>query len=410
MVRFPRMTQTRQSRAATAVVAAAGALGGLASASHAVVFVRPVLWFNPSGATTAPFSNFAGATCRAVPFETITVRQGTFPDTFTCSKPLTLTTTGGEIATIGAQPTSVTSLKIFTFNLHLFGDVVPFLPIWQDGARTGAIAGLTASNLGQGVDLVGYQELWDPDYWDTIRVLGAYPHGGYGGRRDSGSAQNSGLALFSLWPISGGTQISYNDENGIDASASKGFLRQTIVKDGITIGVWVTHTQSGDGDSDKTTRLAQMQQLGIDIQVFRALYPSSPVFVMGDFNVEGETSEFTGNMSNAMGGLANVADTAINLGSCNGDGIACTSCSDNDLREYFNGVKPGTRLDYVLYANASNGSVRVIPKVYDVRRPLAGSTISGSGYAPENGGIKSMSSRMLSDHDAVYAEFELRTY
>lgn len=383
------------------------ALAGLAGTANATIFVRPITWFNPSGAASAPYSNFAAATCKATVGETVQIQQGTFPDTFTLSKPVTLTTTSGDVATIGTRGSTVIPFKVYCFNLHLFGDVVPFTPVWQDGNRAGAIGGLTNSLRLNGVDVIGYQEVWDPDYWDVIRAVGLYPHGGYGGRRDSGSTQNSGLAIFSLHPLSGGTQISYDDENGLDASASKGYLRQTLVKDGVTIGIWVTHTQSGEGSGDETTRQSQMTQLATEVSAFRALLPHSPVFVLGDFNVKGETFEHSVNMSNAMGGLASLADVATNLGSCNGDSTACTTCSDNDLREYFNGVKAGTRLDYIMYANSLDGSVRIVPKVYDVQRPLAPNTISGSGFATENGGVKSMSSRMLSDHDAIYAEFEI---
>ena len=202
--------------------------------------------------------------------------------------------------------------------------------------------------------------------------------------------------------------MAYSDDSGFDASSTKGYLQMTITKAGFQVGVFVTHTQSGEGGSNVSDRRLQIAQLSNAIGVYRAFNPSHAILVMGDFNVNGMTADYTGTMSFRLGGTGAVADIARNL-ACLGDDNHCTSCNDNDLNRYFNDTSGtgGTRLDYIMYGNSADGSVRLVPKFYEVRRPLSPVEISGVGNATQNGGFKSMTSRTLSDHDALYAEFDL---
>ncbi|CAG0992247.1 hypothetical protein PHYC_02363 [Phycisphaerales bacterium] len=393
----------------TIAILAAVALAIPSLASAQTVYVRPATWFNPSGAAGAPFSNVRASLCAVPASGTLHMSGGYFNETLLVTQPVTFTATVGSPSRVGEPGIDRTTLKVFSFNTHLFGNVIPFVPFWEDGARAGAIAGYLNGLRLQGVDLVGLSEIWDADYWPDIRDNCQYPAGGYGGRVDSGNVMNSGLAVFSLHPMLGGTQVSYNDASGNDANASKGYLRQTIVKDGFSIGFWNTHTQAGNGSSNVSDRALQLAQLAFDMNVYRQANPSHIVIAVGDFNVDGGSGEYTGTMSDTMGGTAATADVALNV-ACLGSSTHCTSCNDNDLHEFFNGGGGGgggTRLDYVLYGNSSDGTVRMVPRVYEWRRPLAPGNISGTGWAPENGGTRSMTSRHLSDHDAVYSEFDI---
>ncbi len=379
------------------------ALVGLASACHAQsIFCRTTTWFNPTGASTAPFSNVAAAACATPSNATLSLNAGFYNEVLTLNRPMLITATSSP-AQVGKLPAESTSLKVMSYNTHLFG-AWP-LPVWQDENRAIAMGVYFNQLRAQGLDLVGLQEVWSPDRWGNIWGLSLFPGRAYGGRIDSGNTQNSGLAVLSQHPISNFAQLSYSNDNGNDASASKGFLQMTITKGSFQIGFFTTHTQSGSDSNDVSDRALQAQQLASAVQIYRSLNPSHAVIVTGDFNMASSSTEFSVTMSNQFGGVAALADLSTNL-SCLGDQETCTTCDDNTVRQAFNG-SGNSRIDYILYANSADGSVRVIPKVYDVRRPSSPSLISGDGWNPETFSWFSLSSHILSDHEALYAEFEL---
>lgn len=379
---------------------AAAALAG--QAASAQVFCRPITWFNPTGASTAPYSCVAAAYCATPLGQTLNIRNGAYNERVTFNKSAQITSTNGP-AVIGLNPADAVSLKVVTFNTHLFGSFP--LPVWQDQDRAIAIGNYLSQQRQNGLDIAGLQEVWATDRWDDIRTRAGFPGFGYGGRIDGAGTQNSGLAILSAHPISGGTQVSYNDERGNDASATKGFLVQTITKGNFEIGVFITHTQSGSGTNDANTRASQFAQLASTIQVYKNLRPSNPVIVMGDFNAKDISVEYTAIMSNQFGGVSGVADLALNL-ACLGDGTQCTTCNDNVVRQAFGG-SGNDRIDYIMYGNSLDGTVRIIPKVYDVRRPTSPTAISGTGWDPEAFLDFQLTSNLLSDHEAIYAEFEV---
>jgi len=373
-------------------------------------YIRGVPWFNPTGTSAAPYSCVAAAECAAATNTTLSFSGGTFYETMLLDKPLTVTAT--TPALIGAPVTDTTTLKVLSFNTHLFGNASVFLPIWEDGARA-TFTGQYLNQLRlQGLDIVGLQELWDSDLYAAVAGNSLFGSFAYGGNTQSGSTLNSGLGILSAHFLQSPTQVFYNAEGGNDASASKGFLRAIITKNGFNIVFYDTHTQAGDSSGNQSDRNLQMQQLATDISIMRSLHPDYAVIAVGDFNVDGSNSgfnEYTTTMSTQMGSLGATADIAQNL-ACLGNLNHCTSCNNNELKIFFNnadGGSGGARLDYVLYVGSRDGTVSVVPKVYEWRRPLAPTTMSGTGWAPENGGLRSLSSRMLSDHDAIYAELEL---
>lgn len=378
-------------------------VGGTSVANAQTIFCRTVSWFNPSGASNAPFSNVAAAACATPTNGTLSLNAGIYNEVLTLDHPMQITATTTTPAVVGKLPTESTSFKVMSYNTHLFGNFP--LPSWQDTDRAIAMGVYFNQKRTEGIDLVGLQEVWSSDRWDNIWSLSLYPGRAYGGRVDSGNTQNSGLAALSLHPILGGTQVSYTDDNGNDASASKGILILRIQKGNFTLGVFITHTQSGSDSADVSDRALQMQQLATNISVYRALYPSHAILALGDFNMSYLTTEFTSTLSNQMGGVGGLADTSRNL-SCLGDGDQCTTCADNLVRQAFNGTG-NDRIDYIFYGSSADGTVKVIPKDYQVLRPTSPNLISGLGWNPETFSDFTLSTHTLSDHEAIYAEFEL---
>jgi endonuclease/exonuclease/phosphatase family metal-dependent hydrolase len=377
--------------------------------SQAQTHVRPTPWFNPNGLSQQPYNVIEAAACDVPAGGQLVLQTGTYHETLTLNQPMRLTASVNGPAVIGDLGTRRTTLKVFCYNTHLFGHPeIPGLPIWRDADRTGAIAGHLNGLRNQGVDFVGLQEVWDSDLYSTIAVGSQYPWVGYGGRSDGSNILSSGLAALSQHSLTNFAQIAYTDDSGFDASSTKGFIQMTMTKAGFQVGVFVTHTQSGDSGSNVSDRRLQLAQLSVAINIYRTFNPSHAILVMGDFNINAMQADYTGSMSTNLGGVGAVADSARNL-ACVGADNHCTSCNDNDLNRYFNNTTGtgGTRLDYILYGNSADGTVRLVPTFYDVRRPLSPVEISGVGNATQNGGFKSMTSRTLSDHDAIYAEFDL---
>lgn len=387
------------------VMALAG-LGALSAASHAQILCRTTTWFSPTGAAGAPFSNVAAAAGCATPSAgTLTLNTGIYYEPLTLSRPMVITASNG-VAQVGNLGSSRTTLKVLSFNTHLFGTFP--LPVWQDTDRAQALGTYLEQQRQAGLDIAALQEVWSGGRWDDIQTRANFAYYGYGSRRDSGSTQNSGLAILSSPALSGFSQISYSDENGVDASASKGWIQQTVTKDGFQVGVFITHTQSGDSSGDVSTRAGQFTQLATAISIYRAFNPSHALLVMGDMNASASGAEYSVTMSNQFGGVSAAADIAPNL-ACLGDGPdTCTTCNSNVIRQAFNG-SGNYRIDYILYGNSADGHVRVVPKDYQVLQPHSPTTISGSGYDPnQSGGVTfSLSTNLLSDHEAVYAELEL---
>lgn len=371
-----------------------------ASAAHAQSFVQIAPYFWPDGRSQFPFHVLAAGVWAAPSGGQVSLRPGVYYEPQTISKHVTLTTTGGS-ATIGAAAQNVVPFKIASYNTHLFGqDIIPGLPRWKDAERAPYI-GLAAAT--ESADVFCMQEVWDPTLGSSIRIITTptYPSGFYGGEIFGGSVLNSGLYTLSKTPISDPLQDAYAEEDGtFEALASKGYIRTTVVKNGVTVTVFNTHTQSGDSENNMEARASQLAQLGVSISIWRALHPTHVVIVVGDFNVIGLSAEYGGAMQSSMGNLAGVVDGAKNMPVL-GNSDNCTSCTTNELREHFSpDEETSTRLDYILYANALDDSVRVVPRTYFRRAyqiPASSNELCGSGLC----------TRDLSDHYGVMMEFDL---
>jgi endonuclease/exonuclease/phosphatase family metal-dependent hydrolase len=383
------------------------------------VYVNPTGSFAPDGTFLNQFSVVKAGLCAVSPGDPIAVFPGSYHETFTSGAPAILTTLGGT-ATIGAMGTSTTSLKIVSYNTHLFGSETsinlgpPFPSIdlgglwFQDPERAHRIAiRLDMENA----DVVGLQEVWDPALFQILASESGYASGFYGGGTQPNfwngipvpAALNSGLFLMSQYQLTNVVQFYYAAETGfVESLASKGYLRGTIVKDGFAIGLFDTHTQSGsETDSDiYNTRAAQLNQLANSVASYRSVNPNHLVVVMGDFNVTGEEGEYYNSMRPQMGGTGHTRDGARNE-RCSPEMTACTSCLSNQLRVYFNpDGTDETRLDYILYAPSLDGTADIVPITYQRRIYQTPPGLPPLSY---NG----LTTNDLSDHYGIFIEFRL---
>jgi endonuclease/exonuclease/phosphatase family metal-dependent hydrolase len=379
-------------------------------AAAQTMYVSEAGSFDANGSAARPFAVVQSAVCAG---DSAQIAGGLYREVFEIAEPMTLNATGGMV-TIGDLGSQTAELKVICYNTHLFGqtidglvnslqELISLVPVigpivydiineitettFLDDLRAGQIASLLVA---EDADVIGLQEVWDPVLKNTI-LNGVQPYDSfYGGNveyefLDAGDfgqfpipyALDSGLLLMTQHPMSGKAQVNYAAETEfMESLATKGFLRATLNKAGFSVGVFVTHTQSGaESDSEVVaTRLQQLGQLAAAIQNYRSAHPSHAIIVMGDFNISGEGSEYLGNMAAQMGGGAQVIDTARNL-ACSpfspisaDEAGACTSCADNWLRQYFYPGGAGNgRLDYILYAPSPDGTVDIVPEVYEIR-------------------------------------------
>jgi endonuclease/exonuclease/phosphatase family metal-dependent hydrolase len=369
-----------------------------AGAAEAQVFVNKPGFFDPSGAASQPFSSIHGAACSMSAPGTMAIGPGIYQEAVTLSEPMVLQATGLPV-TIGQMSLQGTSLRVISYNCHLFGhEEIPGIPRWLDTARAPYIGNVINDD---GADIVALEEVWEPDFFNTIAAFSGYPHGFYAGNIGAfPRVLNSGLAVYSPYPIQNPVQFEYDTVNGssFDSLATKGFTQSTITKDGFSIGFFSTHTQSGNAGNDISARAAQLNQLAVAVLIYRSLHPTHPVIIVGDFNVEGETVEHFITMRNAMWGTAHTRDGLRNL-PCTSESW-CTSCQSNQLNHYFNPDSQDTRLDYVLYADSQDGTVEIVPRRYErmeFQIPTGFPALSHDG----------LTTRDLSDHYGVMMDFEL---
>ncbi len=410
--------------------------------ASAQVYVWQAGDFAPNGTFDRPYQLVQHAACAAPAGSQILISPGDYRQPLRITDPCRLTANGGLVR-LGADTSTVTTnLRVVSYNTHLFGNtidgvvnalqaLVAVIPgiggiialiiegevnetAWADNARAFQV-GLRMAE--ENADLVCLQEVWDTSLRDTILAIAQPPNAFYGGYRapsyvdlgpfgevELGYSLNSGLLVMSDHQLMGSTQTPYAAEDGfIESVATKSYVQTSIVKDGITIGVFNTHTQSGD-DTDEdvvTTRDLQMFQLAIAISLYRISNPSNPVVIVGDMNVNGNNwllfSEYIANMRETLTQLAPLRDTAANM-QCVADWARCTSCTTNELHNYFYPDNhASTRLDYAFYCDSFDGTTKIRPTSYAVRDYEATFPISSGGF----------SARDLSDHYGVVVDFEI---
>ena len=382
---------------------AAALLAAAVSPAMAQEYVRTTPAFAPNGNSNNPWSSLAVGIWATPASVVLNLNSNTYyePGIINPGRSLFIKTVGGS-SFIAPRPVTKTSLRIASYNTHLFGnDLIPGLPRWKDDSRAPHIGRVAVA---EGADIFLLQEVWDPALFGAIKNTSDsyYTSGFYGGDHEGTSVLNSGLFTISRYQLAFPAQAFYEDEDGFfESMASKGYIRTTFTKNGFTITVFNTHTQSGSSSDSATTRARQMGQLSAAISIWRATHPDHIVILGGDFNALDTSAEFSQVMELGFGQYNDMGDGASNVPVA-GNAHDCTTCYENDLRRYFDADNHSDwRIDYILYAPPLDGSARVLPKAYNVRKyeiPAGYGTICDDGIC----------TRDLSDHFGISLDLELQ--
>lgn len=421
------------------------------SMANAQVHVTLEGSFIPDGSIARPYDSVRAGLCEAESGELVRIAPGTYPEHGRFSDAGRLTSTGGRVR-IGATSPQNTDLRVISYNLHLFGmeiqgltngilQATDDLPIvgdelrdwlddqitdteWQDPPRNAWLARALAQ---ENAHVIGIQEMWDPGFINGFRSeYGVSSPFYYQNRRINESwdilgfdvslpfALNSGLAtvLTGVTPIALSESTFVSEDGFFETLSTKGFQRVTVVKDGFTICIFNTHTQSGYSQNSVGSRIAQILQLALAVSAYQTANPTHPVIVMGDINARASSAEYTQYMNEYLGSgqplpftlpsvnAPRLIDAGVSV-ACSTEGTLCTSCASNELRQYFNpDDSESKRIDYVLYQSSLDGSVRLTPTTFErleYRVPATNPPLSQNGFT----------TRQLSDHYGLKVDFKV---
>ena len=99
-----------------------------------------------------------------------------------------------------------------------------------------------------------------------------------------GKIMQSGTRILTPWPVEAEKSLKYTSCSGIQCAATRGVIYTRINKQGYIYHVFATHTQSSDDDTNRTARLAQLEEMGEFIRE-QNIPADEAVILAGDFNV-----------------------------------------------------------------------------------------------------------------------------
>jgi hypothetical protein len=388
------------SRLLTVALAACALLITSTAVAQDDVYVTKAGSPAPTGTLSDPYQLVEAGIVRTMtsPASTVQIAAGKYYETFTTDTPCILKATGGTVTIGKLDYQASTTLEIITLNTHLAGDQW-FMPSWQDYERADDIADFFGGP-NPTPDVVGFQEIWDEDlFFGGDGANGIRPRSGYlyGDHGDDGWPANSGCALMSKFPLADFVQVEWGDCSGVDCGANKGWVQATIVKDGFSIGMFNLHADADADEDDVEARFNQMVQLKNAVNSYRTAHPSHVGFVMGDFNIYGEETEYSATLTPQVGIGAGGRDADRNApGFVFGSSEQWTVCDCNPLAMYFDDETVSGRLDYIFYFPSLDGSVEVIPMSVEVL-PFIGRTLTEDD----------LTTSQSSDHWSVYGQFKL---
>lgn len=405
-------------KANTLVVLIGIALGtflsvGLTTVYAANIYVTKAGSPDPDGSSVKPYQMVEAGIVRAkrIPGSTVLIGPGKYYETLTIDRPCTLTAAGGT-ATIGEMDYEAsTTLELVTLNTHLCGDV-HFCDSWRDKERAEDISFYIRDTLKRSPDVICFQEIWDDDVFlgdpgdwegEGIRRRAGYPYGKHGTANDCLGCWNSGLAIMSWHLMTNWAQLFWGraaDDmcNGTDCMAGKGWVQTNIEKDGFNIWIVNLHADAHASPGDREARRNQLAKLRDFLIIWMSIYPSHAFFVVGDFNIVGESSEYDGILVDRLGRELGGRDGDRNSPGFIVDGSyreQWTSNDQNPLSREFDSAENG-RLDYIFYFPSWDGSVEVLPMAVEVRE-FRGRWLTESDTTTNES----------SDHYSVHGKFKL---
>lgn len=362
--------------------------------AQSVIYVNQTGAAAPTGTSAKPYHLIEAGVCKAEFNQTILIRAGNYNERLLINRHVRLNASGGNVVIGRVANKPQTTLKVLTYNTHLFGDeALNRAPQFVDKRR----ARLFAKKIrNEDAEVIGLTEVWDEELAALLMrsVRDAFPFSYYSNEHhEYNDILNSGLLLLSRIPLSNEALYFYTVESGGDAWASKGFINATVEKDGFEFGIFLTHTQAWNGPDAVTAREKQLRQLRATISNYRLFHPNAEIIAMGDFNVIGglHLSYYNDKFLPIM----DLKDAFVNAPCYHEkqDKFRYTYHQQNDLVQIFDPPGSNERLDYVLYSHAQAFTLlplKAVVKRYRVSHPIN-----------KNGKL----SNDLSDHYGVWVEF-----
>ena len=370
------------------------------------VFVTKQGCPDPDGSSAKPYHTIASGIshCKLTSASELRIAPGKYYENLMINQPCKLLATTGKVTIGKLDYQAKVDFEVLTLNTHLAGDQIA-MPSWKDKARAYDIAHFFG-NTNLWPDVVGFQEIWDEDlFFGGDGAAGILPMTGYfdgkHGSDNLGHGANSGLAIMSKYSLTNFAQFPWWAPPappicaGVDCLANKGWITTTINKEGFNIRLFVLHTQA---DEHPEVRAAQLNLLKNVIELYRNVNPRHVVFVIGDYNVFGETQEYNNNLIPIIGKGAGGFDADRNDPSfIPKDETTFTVCDCNQLAKHFDPETSSGRLDYIFYFPSKDGQTEVIPLKTKVI-PFIGRMLSSDDGLTTN---------QSSDHWSLYGKFRL---
>ncbi|HYC57440.1 MAG TPA: endonuclease/exonuclease/phosphatase family protein [Candidatus Binatia bacterium] len=281
-------------------------------------------------------------------------------------------------------------IPVLTYNVR----GLPPQVIEPRATQIAAIAGkledfhTTGGEFVGGDSLVGLQELFDPNYYNTIMSGVAYD---VETAKDSGGPAGigDGLDFLSDYPLTAVTQVGWTNcfgtfgANGSDCDTNKGFTVGTAeLVEGGSVKIINLHADAGQDEGSRTARRANITQL---VTYINDNLEGEAIILMGDTN-----SLFTRAGNDNVQTLitsAGLSDVWVELkrgGEVPGAGTAIdTGCAADEAGANCE------RIDKIMYR--SSDTVSIVPVDYQVLDDFFDDSQGGD----------------LSDHKPVYAEFDV---
>lgn len=247
----------------------------------------------------------------------------------------------GILGLLLGLPSMAEPFRVMTLN----GAQLPFPIGMGDREERAKELALTVLGLPVLPDVICLQEIFTTAAFEKLekKLKEAYPYQAHD-KSDVTIGVNSGLVVFSRYPIVQIFQHTYSQYRGIENFAAKGVLGVSLRYKKQSVLVFTTHLQTGGKwplldpiDQDKPNsdeiKLAQVQEAHDFIEGIAAQYADAPVFFTGDFNIKSRSDLYPG-MTKIMSNWRDAHSESCSL-------VSGTTWGDEQ-----DGTK-GNRIDYI---------------------------------------------------------------
>ncbi|MAZ48174.1 MAG: hypothetical protein CME65_06405 [Halobacteriovoraceae bacterium] len=253
---------------------------------------------------------------------------------------------------------SAKDFKVLTWNIFM-------LPTWAKKVKQNERLGPIAEHLAQtDYDFIMLQEVFTKKSFREISkaLEENYPYNTGKPFRKWYRITNSGLVIFSKYPLDNTKIYLYYCMAHADRFSSKGFLISTAtLPDGSKIQVGTTHLQARTGEKYEKIRSRQLRKIEKEI-LGKEKNPSYPFIVGGDFNIDWYQSNQADEFLSRMSALP------IEFAVPKGELIYSSDYANNDLIQYLKPERTSQKfIDYIFaYPGENLGTSIKEIKVLDI--------------------------------------------